>query len=1004
MNFGKTPRNSALRRALAYTALTAGATAALFSTRWLPPMAATATTQRPTPTTTASASAPQVQRAFGQMPLSFEINRGQAAAPIKFMARGANYGLFLTAQAAVISLHQPQRAATQPARPTTKPQTAQIKLRLLNANPAAQPAGQTLLAGKSNYFSGNDPARWQTDVPNYAQVAYEEVYPGIALIWHGRQAALEYDFIVQPGADPQRIALAFDGAQTIRVAETGALHLRTAAGELVQHAPVVYQETPQGRQVVPASYEVNEAAQVRFALGAYDTTRPLVIDPVLNYAAYVGGSGADEVESLAVDASGNVYVAGTTESADFAATLRRGEAGLLAGDSAAFVRKLDANGQLVYSVVLDGRSGDEAHGVAVDQTGAAYVVGQTASRNFPLQSALQSTPNPGVACLNPLCIGEAATASDAFVAKLNAAGNGLVFSTFLGGGNDDSGHAIALGADNSIYVTGRTDSGNFPTLNAFQEDQRFSGYDIFLAVLAPTGQALRYSTYLCTGDDLDIGFAVAVDATGNAYIAGRTDGDDLPVRGANGAPPFRANYVAGFEAFAAKFNPNATGNASLVYATYLGGAGTDQAFGIAVDDINQAYLVGQTGSVDFPLQAAPGAPVLDSQNLVNEAFLTCLNAAGSGAVFSTFLGGSSQEAALAVALDTARNVYVAGKTSSTDFATNSEIQTGLRGGFDASLTKVRAGGTSVEFTLVLGSTGNDEARGVALDETRRIYLAGVAGAGNLTGAPTPAPGSTNGFVARLAQELFVNPDSAGVFDAASVSFNLRNALDSGPASFTAFFGATGDLPITGDWDGDGVSTIGLFRPSTGQFFLHNRIESTGSPDITFNFGQAGDLPIAGDWNGDGVDTVGVFRAGEFLLRATNNANSGRVERFAFGLANALPVAGDWDGDGRDSIGVFEYPGAGNTQLRVFRLRNSNSAGPADSAVGTFSIFDKPLAGDWNGDGVDTIGVLRVSGTATTFLLRRVTNGDTSAANLLSFSITGSNADDLPVSGDWDGLP
>ena len=1018
MNLSSITCAGGLRRALTGAALTG-----LFSALFLPAAPAlrpatsnkVATAVKPMPPSKA-----QLQADFGKQPLRFEANQGQTDAEVKFTAAGAGYALFLTPQEAVLSVRQTTAGAEGEvekadeaagrrgavAHNNSAPRNlsvANVRIRLAGANPVPNVVGREMSAGLSNYFGGDDRAQWHTDIPSFARVTYEDVYPGVEMIWHGAQQALEYDFVVAPGADPRQIALEFNGAQNLRVDESGALHLQTAAGEVVQHAPVIYQDTPQGRQTVSGNYVIDEAGRVRFALGSYDTAQPLVIDPVLSYAVYVGGSATDEVNDVAVDDAGNVYVVGETFSTDFAATLRIGDSGLLASDSAAYVRKLNASGQTVYTVVLNGRSLDEAHGVAVDETGAVYVVGDTASRNFPLQSPYQSTPNPGFTCLFINCVFDALFYNDAFVTKINPQGNSLVFSTLLGGGKDELGAEIAVGPDHAIYVAGSTSSGNFPTLNAFQEDQRFSSFDGFLTVFAPSGQALRYSTYFGSGG-LDNVLGMTLDASGNVYLAGRTDGDDLPVRGANGAAPFRAQPVAGLEGFAAKFNPNVAGNVSLLYATYFGGAGTDEANDIAVDDVNRAYVTGLTGSFDFPLQAAPGAPLLRGQNVINEAFLLALNSTGTGLVFSTFLGGSGQDFGHAVTLDTARNIYVTGPTTSADFATTTDVQAGLRGGFDVFLTKVRAGGTAIEFTVLLGSTGDDVTQDIALDESRRIYLAGAVSAGNLTGAPTPAPAGRNGFVARIEQPGVVRPDSAGYFDPNANVFNLRNALDSGVPSFTAFFGAPGDLPITGDWDGDGVSTIGLFRPSTGQFFLHNRIESTGTPDITFNFGQAGDLPVAGDWDGDGVDTVGVFRAGTFLLRATNNAGFSRVNSFTFGTAAALPVVGDWDGDGRDTVGVFEYPGAGSTQLRVFRLRNSNSAGPADFAIGTFSILDKPLAGDWDGDGVDTIGVLRVTSTTTTFLLRRVNNTDTSASNLLTFSIAGSNAGDFPLSGDWDGLP
>ncbi|MBC8002384.1 MAG: SBBP repeat-containing protein, partial [Opitutaceae bacterium] len=945
----------------------------------------------------------QLQQDFGKPSLSFEANQGQTDRAVKFTSRGRGYSFFLTANEAVMQLREPDQA--NPKSKIQSLKSAVVRMQFNGANASPQISGIDPLPGKSNFFIGNDRRNWHADVPNFAKVNYTEIYPGVDLVFYGNQRQLEYDFVVAPGADAGSIGLSFAGAEQVLLDEQGNLVIRTTAGEIVQHAPVIYQETDSStqtgtqtsRQNIPGGYVLTGQNQVAFQIGDYDHGKPLVIDPVLSFASYLGGSGIDKANGVAVDGAGNVYLTGITESTNFPATgdFSSGRA----DHHAVFITKLNPTGSAVlYSTLIDGKSSETGLAIAVDETGSAYATGSTGSRDFPLQSPFQDRYNPGISCPIPIpsCVVEDALGGEPFVLKLNPAGDSLIFSTYLGGAGGDAGNGIAVSADHKVYVAGDTNSRNFPVKNEFQNNTIFTGNDAFLSILAADGQSLVYSTYLLGTEGAT---SVAVDAAGNAYIAGRSDTNQLSVRGGSGSSPFRSSNSGGTDAFVAKFNPAASGNSSLVYATYLGGGGTDSAFAIAVDNQNQAYVTGVTGSFNFPLQAAAGASVLDSNNQVNEAFVTCLNANASGAVFSTFLGGAGQEEGLAITLDRDRNIIVAGDTTSGDFARVSATQQTIGGGRDAFVTKIAAGGTAIRFSTFLGGSGNELAAGVFTDGASSIYLAGNTSSTNFPVTPgvlqTAAQGAGDGFTAKIA---FANPDTPGVFVSDVAIFGLSNTLSPPNQDITVFFGQALSRPIAGDWDGDGVTTVGAFK--NGVFQLTNTFTPTPADVITINFGQAGDIPVAGDWDGDGVDTIGLFRpaaphqAAQFLLRLQNNTSTLPRNQvvFNFGGFFDFPVVGDWDGDGSDSVGVFHGGVAGLPG--EFRLVNENSASATIFTVSFGVSSDIPVAGDWDGDGVDTVGVFKNG----TFRLRLRDNNSTAANNNLTVTLVVNS--DFPLAGDW----
>jgi hypothetical protein len=616
-------------------------------------------------------------------------------------------------------------------------------MKLLKANPASAVVGVEELPGKANYFIGNDPHKWRVNVPMFARVRYRNVYPGIDLVYYGDQRQIEYDFVVASGADPSRIQIGIHGAQMVRCDEHGDLVLAMdGRGSAIRwHKPVVYQEKDDVRQEITAHYAIRGVNRVGFEVGEYDPRRSLFIDPLI-YSTYLGGSDFDRGYGVAVDTSGNVYVTGCTYSTDFptANAVQSAEAdGGVYGD--AFVTKLNPTGSaLVYSTYLGGSGSECGNGIAVDSAGNAYVTGSTTSTDFPTMNPLQSAfggnqdafvakVNPdgstlvystylggigqdfgtGIAVdssgnayvtgytysknfptMNPLQLANGGP--DAFVAKFNPTGSALVYSTYLGGSATDFGTSIAADNSGNAYVMGNTNSTDFPTRNPLQPANNGGAYDAFVAALNPTGSALVYSTYL-GGSGYDSAADIAVDSAGNAYVTGGTSSTDFPT--INPLQP--SNGGGSADAFAAKLNP--TGSA-LIYSTYLGGSGDDGGSGIAVDNSGNAYIIGTTGSTDFPA-VNPFQPGYGGGN--SDAFVAKLNPAGSALVYSSYLGGSADDWGSAIAVDTSGNTYVTGFTTSTNFPTMNPVQPAYGGGsYDAFVAMIGGGAVFAPANLDFG--------------------------------------------------------------------------------------------------------------------------------------------------------------------------------------------------------------------------------------------------------------------------------------------------------------
>jgi hypothetical protein len=655
-----------------------------------------------------AADVPNIQAVLASLPLSFEANAGQFDKRAKFLARAPGKRLFLVQEGMVLVLDQ-----------TSGPNAAQSVVRI-DFHGAAKKAsfeGLERLEAITNYFSAGLAI---ADVPNFARVRQQDVYSGIDVLYYGSEGRLEYDFVVSPGADPRRIRLRVAGHDAARVTKAGDLVLATPAGELVMHKPYAYQERDGRRTEVPVRYGVR-GNEVRFELAAYDRGRTLVIDPLLAFSTRLSGTNADFARAISADASGNVYITGETFSTDFPLANARQTRKL--GTSDAFVTKMTANGgALVYSTYLGGKSGStDGRGIKVDAAGNAYIVGRTTTTAFPVTSGAYRTTKGS---------------SDAgFVTKLSPQGNVLVYSTYIPGG---PAKALALHANGNVSVTGQADFGFTTTAGALQSTSGGS-LDAYALQLSATGTAAVYATYL-GGNANDWGNGIALDAAGNAYLAGLTASPNFPV--ANAYQPVLAGDQ---DAFVAKLDPTGAG---LSYSTYIGGTLRDFANAVAVDSDGNAYVAGTTYSLNFPVlrafQATKGFTG-DGHEEANNAFITKLEPSGDALVYSSYLGGRSciapgvqgcladgdDDGALAVAVDPAGMAYVAGYARSVTFPQLEPIHSAanIYGPAVPFVAKVQdRESATLLYSVMLGikeSGFNDGgATGIAVDAGGNAYIAG----------------------------------------------------------------------------------------------------------------------------------------------------------------------------------------------------------------------------------------------------------------------------------------
>jgi uncharacterized repeat protein (TIGR01451 family) len=779
---------------------------------------------------------------LSQLPLSFEPNQGQINPQVKFLARGAGYGVFLTADQAVLTLRSSAKSSSV------------VRMQLAGANPAAAAAGTSQLPGKSNYFIGNDPAKWHTDVPQFARVRYQSIYPGVDLVYYGNQGQLEYDFEVAPGADPSQIALRFQGQERANLDARGNLILASGGHEVQLKAPHIYQEFGSEQRPVAGGFVLQLDGSVGFELAAYDRRRTLVIDPELTYSTFFGGSGVESCSAIltagsppsgcpaiAIDPSSNIYIAGSTTSADLpivppATPPPPAFQSMFGGVADVFVTKLNAAGSaILFSTYLGGSNVDYPAGVAVDSAFNVVVAGTTASSNFPVStsSAFQATPTNG--------------GQHAFVSVLSPTGENLLYSTYLSGSGAENARGLALDPRNKIYVIGTTTSKDQPdathsfpaTLGAIQVSS-LGNSQFFVSKIDPTligFPSLVYSTYFGGGapiDGMTLGGAITVDANSNVYITGGTNfqhngspATDFPIlnafQGCLDTPPpatppttppttnCATTNVAATDAFVAKLNPASAAGAQLLYSSYLGGTGNDVGFGIAVDSGLSAYITGSTASSDMtiPNGTTPFQRCLDNPTnpspcpaaTLSDAFVakvgtpctgsSCTNTAVPYTYFS-YLGGAGSDVGLSIATDSLQGARVVGWTDSINFPTtpNNHVQPTPGGAVDAFVSRIDTTASSTvslgHYSTYLGGAANDFGTSIVADAQGNSYVAGETSSGNF---PTQHPlqaginGLSDAFIAKLGPTLAmtvteaVTPTTVGVGNNATFTYNITNNGD-----------------------------------------------------------------------------------------------------------------------------------------------------------------------------------------------------------------------------------
>ena len=676
---------------------------------------------------------------LGHVALAFAPNVGQTDPQVRYVTHAAGATMYYTAQEVVLALTAPpteDQAAT--ARQV-------LRLQFVNANPAPAVTAAQRLPGTVNYFQGQDPAQWHTNVATYDGITYRALYPGVDLRYDGMNGRLKSTYTVAAGAAPSRIRWHYQGAERVLVDAQGNLQVRLNAAASAQattvteQAPLAWQDIGGARIPVTVAYALAPDGSVGFTLGSYDATQPLIIDPALTYSTYLGGAVDDYGNSIAADSLGNAYVTGSTASTNFPTVNPRQPT--TAGGVDAFVTKFDPNGVVLFSSYLGGGNDDTGYGIRVDNAGAIYVGGRTSSSTFPTTANAYHQTSAGNV--------------EAFATKISADGQTLLYSTYFGGNITDYAWGLDLDGSNNMYIVGQTNSATMPTRNAYQASLGGSN-DAFVAKFNPAGSgdsSLLYATYLGgSGDDsaggtglINTGHGVAADNTGNAYITGQTMSTNFPTR--NG---YQSTWAANGnpDAWMAKVDTNGTGNASLLYATYLGNTGADVGRDIAVDGSGNAYLTGSTNAANFPTRNAYGACANGSP------FVAKINPGLTGdpsLIYSTCFGSAGGGQGTSIAVDGSGNAYITGASNAINFPLVNQIAN-YQGGFEAIVAKIGPAGNTLLFSTFLGGTANDNGWGIAVDTNTNIYVTGSTASSNfITHNPAYATpgGQVDGFVTKI---------------------------------------------------------------------------------------------------------------------------------------------------------------------------------------------------------------------------------------------------------------
>jgi uncharacterized protein (TIGR03437 family) len=691
-----------------------------------------------------------------KLPVAFEPNRGQAPAGVDYVARVGG---------GTVNIHSGGVELSS--------RNTRLKLTFSGAR-VSLPASEGALPGTVNYLLGRDSSQWLTGIPTWERVRYRDIYRGIDVVYYGKQGQFEYDFVVAPGADPHRIRTFYEGARSLRLNAAGDLLIETSGATLLQPRPRI----SQGGREIAGGYAIN-GHSVGFRIGRYDRAQPLLIDPALSWATYFGTASTEDLYGLATDSSGNSYITGWVLSSR--------------GDEDVFVSKLNPAGTAtVFTSVLGGTTGDdEGQAITVDVSGNVYVAGQTNSDDFPTVGTSVDLSGFYV---------------DAFLFKLDPTGKNFVFSTYLGGSDDDYAFGIALDSASNIWLTGATASLDFPITRSGAQRTPAGGYDAFLTEFDVTGKLL-YSSYLGGSGD-DVGYGIAIDSTGNAVITGSTTSTNFPVTGS----AYQSTNAGGMDGFVASIS-----GSGVAWATYFGGSRDDSPQGIAADATG-IYITGQTASTDFPsLNSAQSS----SGGGASDAFVTKFSPDGSSLIYSTYLGGSSAEIGSAISVDASGNAYVGGSTASSNFPVADAFQSALRGPNDGFVTAVAKDGRSWIFSSFLGGSGADAVHALAFNCAAGVIAGGSTASTNFPTTPGVvqpafAGGQQDGFVAKIA----AGNSAAAVSTGGVVNGATFAAGPVSPGSLITIFGTNlamttaqvGTTPLPTTLGGASVSINGVAAP------------------------------------------------------------------------------------------------------------------------------------------------------------------------------------------------
>jgi len=879
-------------------------------------------------------SAPAAQPAVvpANLPLFFEAG-GQAINPEQFIAHGHDCQFLISPTETQIVLRK------------TAGTVAAMRMQFAGASALAQISGDIELPGKINYLTGDDPAQWHTGVATFAKVRVGELYPGVNLVYYGNQQQLEYDFTIAPGAKPDAIAIHFDGVDKITVNAKGELILTLGDAEIRQPKPVIYQMVGGTRHEISGGYRLVDARTVAFAVGQYDRTLPLVIDPILSYSTYFGGTAGDTAWAVALDTNGCIYITGETFSKQFATTnafQTNYQGGTYAGD--AFVAKFDNLGtNLFYLTYLGGSGNDRATAIAVDNSGNAYVAGYTDSPNFPTNNALykniSGTLNQHLG-FYPV---------DAFVAEINTNGSQLVFSTYLGGSQEDGANGIAVDSSNNVYVTGFTYSTNFPVTNAIHyrlagrtntvldhlacTNSVYYNANAFIAKIGPGGTNLVYSSYF-GGNNFDVGEGIVVDSSNFVYVTGFTASTNFP--NTNSFQKYlnsSTNQTSAYDAFVAKFDSTGT---NLLYSTFLGGTNNDVAHSIAVDNQGAAYVAGWTTSTNFPntnsISSLPNG-LVNSQYayLVTNVFLTKItNGTGTnyaGIACSTLFGGTNIDIGYGVAV-AAGCVFVTGSTSSTNFPVFNVpgfLRTTNSGGNDAFVAAFDLNTFSPIYSTFLGGASDDFGYGIVADPLGNAYVVGQTLSTNfpaLNARQTTLNGTNDAFLAKII--LTVQPPQ--------ITTQPTNQTVGVGTPVTIAAAATGTAPLSYQWQVAGTNLVWTNLVNGGG------ISGATTNVLTISYAQVTNsgsyLVIVTNYAGSVTSSVAVLTVTNVATVITIQPTSQTVgvgSTVAFGINGSAqpPYFFQWLKDGTDltngtTISGSTISGSTNYTLTISNVQTNDS--------------------------------------------------------------------------------